>query len=188
MCLTRKTGPLRRSVLIAFTLILIVGAILVSLATRMTPYVRDRAIAALNERFRSEVALDSLQISTFPRPEVSGGGLDHSTQRPHRVTPLIRIESFSASAGLWGLMRSPLRLKTVEVDRLEISIPPAAFTVRTANLLARHRRQVQPRLRRLLVPLPHGSSSTKSCLERLAWKSSRAIRASSRGNFRFTIS
>src|SRR5688572_14547964 len=84
--------PLRRSVLIAFTLILIVGAILVSLATRMTPHVRDRAIAALNERFRSEVALDSLQISTFPRPEVSGGGLTLRHNGRTDATPLIRIE------------------------------------------------------------------------------------------------
>jgi hypothetical protein len=67
--------PLRRSVLIAFTLLLIVGAILVSAATRLTPYVRDRAIAGLNQRLRSQVALDSLQVSTFPRPEVIGGGL-----------------------------------------------------------------------------------------------------------------
>jgi hypothetical protein len=118
---------MRRSILIAFTLLLIAGAILVSTATRMTPYVRDRAIAALNERFRSEVALDSLQVSMFPRPEVSGGGLTVRHNGRTDVTPLIRIESFSASAGLWGLMRSPLRLKTVVVDRLEISIPPGGL-------------------------------------------------------------
>jgi hypothetical protein len=122
--LATERRPLRRSVLIAFALLLIVGAILVSMATRMTPYVRDRAIAALNERFDSEVALDSLQVSTFPRPEVNGGGLTIRHNGRTDVTPLIRIESFSASAGLWGLMRSPLRLKTVEVDGLEISIPP----------------------------------------------------------------
>src|SRR6188472_1772297 len=118
---------MRRSILIAFTLILIAGAILVSTATRMTPYVRDRAIAALNERFRSEAALDSLQVSVFPRPEVSGRGLTIRHDGRTDVTPLIRIESFSASAGLWGLMRSPLRLKTVVVDRLEISIPPGGL-------------------------------------------------------------
>jgi hypothetical protein len=118
---------MRRSILIAFTLLLIAGAILVSTATRMTPYVRDRAIAALNERFRSEVALDSLQVSMFPRPEVSGGGLTVRHNGRTDVTPLIRIESFSASAGLWGLMRSPLRLKTVEIDHLEISIPPGGL-------------------------------------------------------------
>jgi hypothetical protein len=115
---------MRRSVLIAITLLLIVGAILVSAVTRLTPYVRDRAIVALNQRLRSQVALDSLQVSTFPRPAVIGGGLTIRHNGRTDVTPLIRIESFAASAGLWGLMRSPLRLQTVEVDRLEISIPP----------------------------------------------------------------
>jgi hypothetical protein len=116
--------PIRRSVLIAFVLLLIVGTILVSTATRLTPYVRDRAIAALNERFRSEVALDWLQVSAFPRPEVSGGGLTIRPQGRTDVKPLISVESFSASAGLWGLMRPRLRLQTVAVDKLEISIPP----------------------------------------------------------------
>jgi len=37
------------------------------------------------------------------------------------VTPLIRIESFAASAGLWGIVRAPLRLKTVEVDHLDVN-------------------------------------------------------------------
>ena len=126
-CLAINSGPLRRSVLIAFALLLIVGTIFVSMATRMTPYVRDRAIAALNDRFRSEVALDSLQVSAFPRPEVTGEGLTIRHNGRTDVTPLIRIESFSASAGLWGLIRSPLRLKTVVVDRLEISIPPGGI-------------------------------------------------------------
>src|SRR4029450_12331349 len=40
------------------------------------------------------------------------------------VAPLIKIGSYSASAGLWGLIHSPLHLKSVELDRLEISIPP----------------------------------------------------------------
>jgi hypothetical protein len=58
---------------------------------------------------------------------VSGAGLTIRQNGRTDVTPLIRIESFSASAGLWGLMRSPLRLKTVEVDHLEISIPPGGM-------------------------------------------------------------
>jgi hypothetical protein len=114
----------RRRLLIAFTIILIAAAILLSLATRITPHVRDRAIAALNERFRSQVELEAFQISLFPRPEIIGTGLTLRHNGRTDVTPLIRIQSFSASAGLWGLMRSPLHLKTVEVERLEISIPP----------------------------------------------------------------
>ncbi len=114
----------RRTLLVVFTLILIVGAILLSVATRITPHVRQRAVAALNERFKSDVDLASLQVSIFPRPEILGTGLVLRHKGRTDVVPLIKIESYSASAGLWGLIHSPLHLKSVELDRLAISIPP----------------------------------------------------------------
>ena len=114
----------RRTLLVVFTLVLIAGAILLSIATRMTPNVRQRAVAALNERFKSDVDLASLQVTIFPRPEILGTGLILQHHGRKDVAPLIKIGSYSASAGLWGLMSSPLYLKSVELDRLEISIPP----------------------------------------------------------------
>jgi hypothetical protein len=114
----------RRTLLIVFALIVIVGAILLSIATRITPHVRQRAVDALNERFKSDVDLASLQVSLFPRPEILGTGLVLRHRGRTDVAPLIKIGSYSASAGLWGLIHSPLHLKTVELDHLEISIPP----------------------------------------------------------------
>jgi AsmA-like C-terminal region len=114
----------RRTLLIVFTVILIFGAILLSIPTRITPNVRQRAVAALNERFKSDVDLTSLQISVFPRPAILGTGLVLRHKGRTDVAPLIKIGSYSASAGLWGLSESPLHLKTVELDHLEISIPP----------------------------------------------------------------
>ena len=114
----------RRALLVVFSLILICSAILLSIATRIAPQVRQRAIAALNERFKSDVDLASLQISVFPRPEIVGTGMVLRHKGRTDVTPLIKIGSYSASAGLWGLINSPLRLNTVELDQLEISIPP----------------------------------------------------------------
>jgi hypothetical protein len=117
----------RQYLLVAFTLGLICAALLLSLATYLTPRVRDRAVAALNERFRSEVDLESLQISVFPRPEIRGTGLSVRHGGRRDVRPLIRIGAYSASAGLRGLLRSPLRLNTVELERMEISIPPGGI-------------------------------------------------------------
>jgi hypothetical protein len=39
-----------------FTLILICGAVLLSVATRITPHVRQQAVTALNELFKGDVA------------------------------------------------------------------------------------------------------------------------------------
>ena len=118
------TAGRRRVLLVVFTLILICGALLLSVATRITPHVRQQAVTALNERFKSDVDLASLQISVFPRPEILGTGLVLRHKGRTDVAPLIKIESYSASAGLWGLIDSPLHLKSVELERLEISIPP----------------------------------------------------------------
>jgi uncharacterized protein involved in outer membrane biogenesis len=114
----------RRTLVVVFALVLIAGAILLSVATRITPDVRQRAVAALNERFKSDVELASLQVSIFPRPAIAGTGLVLRHKGRTDVAPLIKIGSYSASAGLWGLIHSPLHLKSVELDRLEISIPP----------------------------------------------------------------
>ena len=119
--LTRRHG--RRWLLAACTLLLITALVLLSLATRLTPHVRDEAVTALNSRFKSTVDLGSLQVSVFPRAEVSASGLSLRHNGRTDVAPLIKIRSFSASAGLLGLIGSPLRLGTVELDGLEISVP-----------------------------------------------------------------
>jgi hypothetical protein len=123
----RNSGT-RRKLVVIFTLLLICAAVLLSFATRLTPYVRDQAVSTLNERFQSQVELDSLQVSAFPRPEVNGGGLKLRHNGRTDVPPLIKIDSYGASAGLFGLFSSPVRLKTIELDGLEISVPPGGVS------------------------------------------------------------
>lgn len=91
--------------------------------------IRDRVVAALNARFATQVELESLQVAVFPRPELSGSGLAVRWEGRTDVPPLVRLENISASAGLFGLLGTPLRLKTVELDRLEIHIPPGGVKV-----------------------------------------------------------
>ena len=124
---SRFSGAARRNLVVAFTLLLICAAIVLSFATRLTPYVRDQAVTALNERFQSDVELEVLQVSAFPRPEVTGGGLKLRHNGRTDIAPLINIDTYGASAGLFGLFRSPVRLRTVELHGLEISIPPGGI-------------------------------------------------------------
>ena len=108
----------------ALTLVLMLGAALLLIPPRITPHVRERAVAALKERLESDVDLASLKVAFLPRPQISGTNLTLRHRGRHDVAPLIQIESYSASAGLWGLISSPMRLETVELERLDISIPP----------------------------------------------------------------
>ena len=109
--------------MVAALLLLICGAIVLSLASRLTPHVRARVVAALEERFDAKVELAVFQVSIFPRPEVWGEGLRVRYQGRTDVPPLISIDSFSASAGLIGLVGSPLRLRDVALQGLDIRVP-----------------------------------------------------------------
>ena len=113
----------RRGMWVAVTLLLIAGAVLMERATRMTPYVRDQAVAALNAKFASQVELGSLQVSVFPRPEVVGEGVVLRYNGRTDVRPLLAVRGFSSTAGMMGLWRKPLRLNTLDLDGLDISIP-----------------------------------------------------------------
>ena len=117
----------RRNLLVAFVLVAIVAVVLLSLATRAAPHVKDQVVATVNERFQAGLSLDSFQVSVFPRPEVTGSGLVVSWHNRSDVPPLIRIGLFGASAGIFGLIGTPVRLRTVDLDRLEIHIPPGGI-------------------------------------------------------------
>ena len=102
-------------------------ATLASLFTRVTPHVRDLAVKALNERFDSETEIDTLQVSIFPQPEVSGTGLVVRHKGRRDVAPLITVKSFSASATIPGLIFNRLHLKTIDLEGLEIRVPPGGM-------------------------------------------------------------
>lgn len=108
-------------------ILLAVLAVAASQASRLTPLVRDRVVEALNARFDSQVELDALQVSAFPRPAISGSGLVLRHDGRTDVPPLLAIPSFSASAGLWGLYNRPLHLTAVELEGLDIRIPPGGM-------------------------------------------------------------
>lgn len=114
---------MRRLILVACVLLLVVAAVFLSWVSRATPHVRDRVVAALNENFDSQVALDQLQVSVFPRPEVSGSGLTLRHKGRTDVPPLIAINGFLASAGFRGLLGEPLRLREIHLDGLDIHVP-----------------------------------------------------------------
>jgi hypothetical protein len=116
-----------RTLLVAFLLVAIVVAVLLSAASRATPHVRDQVVSALNDRFRTDVALDQLQVSVFPRPEVNGAGVVVGWPGRDDIPPLVRVGAFEASAGALGLLGTPVRLRTVHLDRLEILIPPGGI-------------------------------------------------------------
>ena len=125
-----KSSPRTVRRVIAGGLFLLIAAAGVFLwwGVRATPRVRDRVVAALNERFNSHVALESLEASVVPRPRAAGTGLTLRHRGRTDVPPLISIPAFEASASAMGLVRTPVHLRTVSLDGLEIYVPPGGLS------------------------------------------------------------
>src|SRR5688572_10534550 len=114
---------MRWRLLISGVLLAGASALLLLWLGQSTNWVRDRVVAALNERFSSQVELESLQLSLLPRPRASGTSLILRYNGRTDVPPLIRIGSFDGSASAIGLLGPAVRLKEVNISSLDIYIP-----------------------------------------------------------------
>lgn len=98
---------------------------------RLRPVARDKVIELLEERF-DDVRLERLDIRLapglllFPRLTAVGDGL--SISLPDRaeegVPPFITMKEFEVEVGLFGVLRDPIRVKSLRMDELAIQIPP----------------------------------------------------------------
>lgn len=122
--MARPASP-RRFIIAA----LIVAALLLTIPITLTSGLRGRLEAALSERFDSTVEMQSLRVSILPRLRVAGEGIVLRPRGRTDVPPLIAIASFSADANLWGLIARPVRLTTVRLEGLEISVPPGGVDI-----------------------------------------------------------
>jgi hypothetical protein len=121
----RKTNRLWMIAAVCVFVLAIVGFAYLSHRARLLESVLKKQVEQeLSARFQSQVELRRLQIHIFPRIGVSGEGL---TMRHHGRTdipPLIRIERFSFSSSLIGLLRPAKHIAVVHVDNMQVTLPP----------------------------------------------------------------
>ena len=111
---------------------LVAGLILVvilSLPIALAPQVKQRLLDAVGEEFGSQVEVASLSVSVLPLPRLTGTGLVLRHKSRTDVPPLVKVASFSADAGVFGLIFRPLRLRRVHLKGLEINVPPGGMHI-----------------------------------------------------------
>jgi hypothetical protein len=117
---------MRRRIILAIlagTLLIVIAAA-VWLAWAVRPeHVKERVIAAVNERFDGRVEADSLEISVFPKPALTGTGVTLRLRDHEDLPPLITVPSFSASATVQGLIGRQVHLSHIRLERLNIRVP-----------------------------------------------------------------
>jgi len=124
------TRPRRALLALAILVLIAAASALFIKVSRVTPHVRGLAIASLEDRLDSTADIESLQVSAWPEPRLSGTGLALRWKGRTDVPPLVRIGQFSASAGVYGLIGTPVRLRTIELDSLAIHVPPGGLRVK----------------------------------------------------------
>ncbi|MEZ5284594.1 MAG: AsmA-like C-terminal region-containing protein [Vicinamibacterales bacterium] len=112
----------RRWLLVAAVILAVVGVAGAVMVNKAEPWAHAALTRALQERFDSEVTLESLDLSFLPRPSAEGTGLTLRYKGRRDLPPLIQVGRFSAAGNWWSL---PWRhVSDVTIEGLEISIPP----------------------------------------------------------------
>ncbi len=115
---------MKRAVPLAAGAVVLVGIGLSILGSRMGPILRDRIQQELKERYQSDIQIQDLTISLFPRARVSGTNVVFREHGRTDVPPLVTMKRFEATAGFLGLIGKPTRVRVVRLEGLEIHVPP----------------------------------------------------------------
>ena len=113
-----KWVPIVGGIIISF----VVG--LVALAPLIRSQIRSRTEAYLRARFQSDVQFTGFDIYLYPRPRVVINGLTLRLKGRTDVPPLIQIQRVSFSASLPDVLRRRYTIENVQLDGLQIHIPP----------------------------------------------------------------
>ena len=98
---------------------------------RLRPVARDKVVALLEERF-DDVRLEALDIRLPPGslffPRLTAVGEGFSISLPGRaaegVPPFVAMKKFEVEVALFGILRDPIRVRSLRMDELAIQIPP----------------------------------------------------------------
>jgi hypothetical protein len=105
-------------------LLLLVATYIYFWPKRIEDQIRGAVTRAMAERFDSDVELKALTIRVFASPNVTGEGLILRYHGRQDMPPLIQIEKFSFTVGIWSLLRPVRHISLVRVQNMLISIPP----------------------------------------------------------------
>jgi hypothetical protein len=114
----------------AFALLIVLTyAGLTIVAYRLKPVARAKAVELLEKEF-DRVQLDELEVQPFPgfllTPTLlaRGEGLAVSLKGREDAPPFVSMNEFEVELSVLGLLREPIRIEKLTLDRLEIQIPP----------------------------------------------------------------
>src|SRR6202521_5697554 len=122
----RKSSPdrMRKRTIILATLFLLAFLTLYGLGPRIHAMVRDRTEKILQTHFASKIEFSSFEVSLYPRVHVTISQLVLRHKGRTDIPPLIQARTVTMTATLINLLRAKPRIAFVQLDGLQIHMPP----------------------------------------------------------------
>jgi len=125
-------GPtMKRPSTLWIILLSILGVIILAMSAMIyigvrdvSPYARDWVVQWMQDRYQSQVDLQSFKIRVYPRIHIEGAGLALHFQGRTDIPPIIAIRHFSVDTGVLGLLHAPRHVEHVHLDGMQLNIPP----------------------------------------------------------------
>jgi hypothetical protein len=110
-------------IVIAVAVALFVG-VLYAFTPVIKTEIRKRTEAYLQARFQSDIEFSHFDVFLFPHVRVTIDGLTLRWQGRTDVPPLIQIAHVKFTASISGMLRERFTIRSVELDGLQIHMPP----------------------------------------------------------------
>lgn len=116
---------MRKWLLILIIAVVGAGGVVVLIRISALPrYLRHYAVAAVEQHLGSKATFAKLDVHFFPGIRITGEDLALQLKSRRDVPPFVKIHKFSARAGFLDLLRKPHHLRHVELDGLQLIVPP----------------------------------------------------------------
>jgi hypothetical protein len=115
---------MRRWLMVLAVLLILCLIALAAFAPLIKSQIRLRTEAYLRARFQSEVQFTNFDVHVFPRPNITIDGLTLRLKGRTDVAPLIQIRRATFTASLPDVLRKRYTIENVQLDGLQIHIPP----------------------------------------------------------------
>jgi hypothetical protein len=118
--------------IVALCLVVLAVLFLTVFASKLKSEARSRVQTYLQERFQSDVQFTDFDVSLYPLPGATINGLALYLHGRTNVPPLIKIRRVTLRTGIFGLFEKHIRIHSVQLEGLVISMPPKASGERPA--------------------------------------------------------
>jgi hypothetical protein len=115
---------------------------LIALAILLPPILKRSVESQLSEHFASDVQVQDVQVSVFPRISLVASGVSLRQNGRTDVPPLIQIAKLTLTANIGGILLKPRRLAAVHLDGLQIHIPPRPQVRKEKKPPSRHKEPI----------------------------------------------